>query len=66
LGSDSCTTDGSGQCSIDKSNINMNSTSATFTVDSVTHASNVYESGANHDPDPDPDSNGTTIVVARP
>jgi hypothetical protein len=30
----------------------------------VTHASNVYESGANHDPDGE--SDGTTIVVARP
>jgi FtsP/CotA-like multicopper oxidase with cupredoxin domain len=63
-GSGSCTTDGSGQCSIIKNNINKNSSSATFTIDNVTHATLAYNAGANHDPDGD--SNGTSIVVLKP
>ncbi|MCA9926513.1 MAG: S8 family serine peptidase, partial [Anaerolineales bacterium] len=63
-GSGSCVTNGSGQCSITKSNISKNSSSVTFTVSNVTHATLVYNSGANHDPDGD--SNGTSIVVLKP
>lgn len=63
-GSGSCVTNVSGQCSIAKSNINRNSSSATFTVTSVTHATQAYASGDNHDPDGD--SNGSVIVVASP
>jgi choice-of-anchor B domain-containing protein len=63
-GSGSCVTNGSGQCDILKENIKRNSSSATFTVTSVTHASLAYASGANHDPDGD--SNGTAIVVFKP
>ncbi|MCO5204182.1 MAG: hypothetical protein M9928_04090 [Anaerolineae bacterium] len=47
-GSGSCVTNASGQCDIVKNNINKNSSSATFTVTDVTHASNSYDSGANH------------------
>jgi PKD repeat protein len=60
-GSASCTTDGSGQCSVSKVNIKDGVGSVTFTVDMVTHQSNTYSSSDNDDPDPD--SNGTTIIV---
>ena len=63
-GGGSCTTDGSGQCSFTKNNIHRNSSSATYTITSVTHASNTYTSGANHDPDGD--SDGTSITVQKP
>jgi PKD repeat protein len=63
-GSGSCTTDASGQCSFTLSNISRKSSSATFTVNSVTAAGYVYDSAANHDPDGD--SNGTTITVTKP
>ncbi len=63
-GSDSCVTNGSGQCSITKNNINKNSQSVTFTVTSVSHASLAYAAGSNHDPDGD--SDGTTMVIAKP
>ncbi len=63
-GSGSCVTDNSGQCTITRNNIRRTSTSATFTVNSVSHASFVYSSNANHDPDGD--SSGTVIVVASP
>jgi len=60
-GSSSCTTDGSDQCSVSKSNIKQNVSSVTFTVDSVTHASYDYRPADNHDEEPD--SNGTTIII---
>ncbi len=63
-GSGSCLTNGSGQCSITKNNINKNSSSATFTVTGVSHATFAYASGDNHDPDGD--SDGTTMVIAKP
>jgi hypothetical protein len=63
-GSGSCVTNASGQCSITKNNIKRNSSSATFAVTSLSHASLVYSPWLNHDPDGD--SNGTTIVVAKP
>ncbi len=65
-GSSTCAalTDGSGQCTIVKNNINKNSASATFTVTSVTHASLTYASGDNHDPEGD--SDGTVIVIPKP
>jgi PKD repeat protein len=58
-GSASCPTV-AGQCSVTKNNIKQNSGSVTFTVDSVSHASNSYDPGANHDPD------GTSITVVKP
>ncbi len=60
----SCTTDGSGVCTVSKTNINGNSASVTFTVEDVTHASLAYDAAANHDPDGD--SDGTVIVVNKP
>lgn len=63
-GSDSCVTDASGQCAITINNINRNSSSATFTVADVIHASYAYSSAENHDPDGD--SNGTVITVNKP
>jgi hypothetical protein len=63
-GTGSCTTGINGQCSFTLSNISRKSSSATFTVNSVTAAGYVYDSAANHDPDGD--SNGTTITVLQP
>ena len=63
-GSGSCVTNASGQCSITKNNIKGNSSSVTFTVTGVSHATNSYDSGSNHDPGGD--SNGTTIVIGSP
>jgi hypothetical protein len=62
-GAGSCVTNSSGQCSITRNNIKANVSSVTFTMDSVTHASNTYDPGANHDPDGD--SDGTTIAVYK-
>lgn len=62
-GSGSCLTNGSGQCTITRTDIRGNRDSVTFTVDNVTHASNSYQPGDNHDPDGD--SDGTTIVVFK-
>ena len=45
-GSGSCVTSG-GQCDIVKNSIHKNNTSVTFTVTSMTHSSNVYNSGSN-------------------
>jgi hypothetical protein len=60
----SCTTDGSGQCSITLSNINKRINSVTLTVNSVSAAGCDYAAGDNHDPDGD--SDGTTIVIVSP
>jgi hypothetical protein len=46
-GGASCVTDGSGQCSVTKSNLKSNVSSVTFTVDDVQHATNSYDSGSN-------------------
>jgi hypothetical protein len=62
-GSGNCVTNGSGQCTITTSNLKNNISQITFTVNNVTHASNSYQSSANHDPDGD--SNGSSIVVLR-
>lgn len=62
-GSDSCTTDGSGQCTVTSDSMPKRNGSATFTVDSVSHSSLTYDSSANHDPDGD--SNGTSITVNK-
>ena len=63
-GSSSCTTNGSGQCSVTKGSIKGSVSSVVFTVDSVTHSTLAYSPGSNHDPDGD--SNGTTITVNKP
>lgn len=62
-GSASCVTNGSGQCTVSKNNLKNNASSVTFTVTNVTHASNNYQSGDNHDPDGD--SDGTVTVVNK-
>jgi Big-like domain-containing protein len=63
-GTSSCTTDGSGQCSVSKAAIKNRTTSVTFTVTTVTHGSLPYLSAGNQDPDGD--SNGTTITIPKP
>jgi len=65
-GTDSCTTDSSGQCSVISGSIPKRNGSVTFTVDGVTHAtlSYEYEPADNHDPDGD--SDGTSITVFKP
>ena len=63
-GTGTCTTDGSGQCSVSISGIRKREGSETFMVGSVSHATLTYTPGANHDPDGD--SDGTTIVVSKP
>jgi cysteine-rich repeat protein len=61
----SCTTDGSGQCTVTRSNGRKVST-VTFTVDSVSAAGYDYAAAHNHDPDGDSDSDGTRIVIGTP
>ncbi len=63
-GTGSCTTNGSGQCTVSQSTIPRKTGSVTFTVTNVTHATLTYRSAANHDPDGD--SNGTRITVNKP
>jgi hypothetical protein len=63
-GTGSCLTDILGECNIIKSNIKSSVSSATFTVDTVSHSSALYQPSANHDPDGD--SNGSSIAVLRP
>jgi hypothetical protein len=60
-GSGSCVTNASGQCTITRNDIRSTVTDVTFDVTGVTHASNSYQPGSNHDPDGD--SDGTSIVV---
>ncbi|MCP5094156.1 MAG: S8 family serine peptidase [Chloroflexi bacterium] len=62
--SSSCTTDGSGLCSVTQTGLRAFNSSVTFTVDDVTHATLTYTSGDNTDPDGD--SDGTVITVSRP
>ena len=57
-GSGSCTTGVAGSCNINKNNINRNSASATFTVDSVTHPTLNYE--------PNDDEVDTSITLTNP
>jgi hypothetical protein len=61
-GTGSCITGSNGSCTISKSR--LRGSSVTFAVTSLTHASNTYVAGGNHDAETD--SNGTTIVVASP
>ena len=63
-GSASCVTASTGRCTLSKSGISSYSSSVTFTVTNVIHASLAYRSSANDDLDLD--SNGTSIVVRRP
>ncbi|HKZ85437.1 MAG TPA: hypothetical protein VJ793_17515 [Anaerolineae bacterium] len=63
-GTSQCTTTGSGQCTVNRNNINKNASSVTFTVTNVVRGSDTYNSVANHDPDGD--SNGTLITINKP
>jgi len=59
----SCTTDGSGVCSVTKSGILKKTTGVSFTVSNLARATFVYQPAANHDIDGD--SNGTTVTVTK-
>jgi len=61
---ETCTTDGEGQCSLTTPKIHHRKTSATATVDDVTHVTFTYQPTDNYDPDCD--SDGTTGTVSRP
>ncbi|MBK7919335.1 MAG: hypothetical protein IPJ94_24335 [Chloroflexi bacterium] len=63
-GSASCSTNGSGLCSVTSNKIGQNKSSVTFTVNNVSHASLTYNPAANGDPDGD--SNGTVITILKP
>lgn len=63
-GGASCTTNGSGVCSVSKGNLKNNVSSVTFTVTDVTAAGYLYDAGSNSDGDGD--SDGTTITVLKP
>lgn len=63
-GTASCTTDGSGACTVTSETLRRRDASTTLTVNSVTHGSLSYQPANNHDPDGD--SNGTSITVNRP
>lgn len=60
----SCTTDGSGQCSVTTGVISTKKSGVTFTVNSVSHGTFTYQPSDNHDPDGD--SNGSQITVYKP
>jgi hypothetical protein len=62
-GSASCVTSAAGQCAVSKSGLAKKTSSVTFTVTGVTHASRAYQAAANHDPDGD--SNGTSMTVPK-
>ena len=63
-GSDACSTDGSGVCSVTSDKIRKNKSSASFTVGNISHGTLSYDAAANADPDGD--SNGTIISVSKP
>jgi hypothetical protein len=65
LGEASCITDRNGQCSVTSPKLPSSTSSVTFSVDNVTHATvSSYDTAANHDPDGD--SDGTSITVSAP
>lgn len=59
----SCTTDGSGTCTVVASGILKRDGTATFTVNDVTHSTLTYDASANTDPDGD--SDGTSITLSK-
>lgn len=63
-GAASCTTGGTGQCTVTQANLAKKTSSVTFTVSSVSRTSFTYVPGSNHDPDGD--SNGIIIAVPKP
>lgn len=64
-GTSSCSTSKTGTCRVSKASIAKATTSATFTVNSVTKSGYVYLASSNHDPDGPTDSDGTTITVTK-
>jgi Tol biopolymer transport system component/PKD repeat protein len=60
----SCTTNGSGQCTLSNAAIPKKIGSISFTVVDVTHPAATYQSAGNHDPDGD--SDGTSVRVSKP
>ncbi len=63
-GSASCTTDGSGACTVTSGQVHKNVPAIAFAVNNVSHASLTYVAADNHDPDGD--SDGTSISVNKP
>jgi hypothetical protein len=47
-GSNTCITDGSGQCSVSTGNIKTNFSSVTYTVTDLAGTGYTYDAGANH------------------
>ena len=62
-GAGSCVTNGTGQCDVVSEQVHKKNDGMTFTVSSVSHATNGYTASANHDPDGD--SDGTAITVTQ-
>jgi hypothetical protein len=66
-GSASCTTTGSGTCTIMTGQMKRaTQTSVTFSVANVSHSTLTYQPVDNHDPDGGDSNNGTTITVTAP
>jgi hypothetical protein len=64
-GTASCTTNGSGTCTVQKAKLaRATVASVTFSITGATRSGYTYTPASNHDPDGD--SNGTTITVPRP
>lgn len=59
-----CTTDGTGQCTLELAGLRKRQSSVTFTVTGISLEGFTYDASANSDPDGD--SDGTTLVVAKP
>ncbi len=60
----SCTTDGSGTCTVTKRSIKSNVSSVVLAVSEVSHDALFYQPASNHDPDGD--SDGSQITVWMP
>lgn len=63
-GTATCTTIATGACQVSTGNINVKKTTATFTVNTLSHATLVYQRIANHDVDNG--SDGSVIMVGKP
>jgi PKD repeat protein len=60
-GSDTCTTNSSGYCSVATDQILKKNPSVIFSIEDISHNTLAYNQALNHDPDAD--SNGTAITV---
>ena len=63
-GDGACVTDAVGQCSVESAHVHKKNDGMTFTVTTVSLASNSYVAADNHDPDSD--SSGTAITSHSP